>query len=107
MFVVRGGALITPPEDAGILAGITRGHMLACAQRLGLGVQLARISLQELYGADEVFITSSIRELLSAAQVDGRRIGAGQPGPVARALHRAFREEVKMGSRPMPWEEAR
>jgi branched-chain amino acid aminotransferase len=104
VFVVRGGKVTTPPESAGILPGITRSHILAVAAERGIPVELAALVPADLHAADEVFVTSSIRELLSAVSVDGRVIGTGKPGPVARALHRAFRERVGMGGRPMPYD---
>jgi branched-chain amino acid aminotransferase len=104
VFVVEAGRVATPPESAGILAGITRARLLALARDLGVPVDERELPLENLYGADEVFITSSIREVLSVVRVDGRPVGAGVPGPVARALHRRFRESVGMGDRPMPWE---
>jgi branched-chain amino acid aminotransferase len=96
--------LVTPPEDAGILAGITRAHVLAAAASLAIPVELTRLRPSDLYAADEAFITSSIREIVPAIAIDGRVIGAGTPGPVTRALHRAFREGVGLGGSSMPWE---
>jgi branched-chain amino acid aminotransferase len=104
VFVVSAGRIVTPPESAGILAGITRAHILAAARRLSIPVDERSLLLVDLHGADEVFITSSIRELLPVVRVDDRRVGGGTPGPVARALHRCFRESVGLGNRPMPWE---
>jgi branched-chain amino acid aminotransferase len=105
VFVVRAGRLATPPESAGILSGITRAHILSGARALGIPVDERELPLDDVYGADEVFITSSIRELVPVVRVDHRPIGASVPGPVARALHRRFRESVGMGDRPMPWED--
>ena len=105
IFIVRGGALVTPPESAGILAGITRANILAAAETLSMPVTLTHLAPSDVYGADEVFITSSIRELVPAVSVDGRVIGRGTPGDAYRALHRAFRARVGMGAAPMPWEE--
>ena len=105
VFAVKGGRVTTPPEGAGILAGITRAHVLAAAVRLGVPVDEQTLRPESLYVADEVFITSSIRELMPVVRVDDRTIGAGRPGPVARTLHRAFRVAVGLGDRPMPWEE--
>ncbi|MGO9837831.1 MAG: aminotransferase class IV [Polyangiaceae bacterium] len=104
VFVVRAGRIKTPPESAGILPGITRAHVLEAAARLGLAVDEAELTPEELYGADEVFITSSIRELLPVVRVDDHTVGAGAPGTVSRRLHRAFRVAVGVGSEPMPWE---
>jgi branched-chain amino acid aminotransferase len=105
LFVVKGGGLATPPEHAGILAGITRAYVLEAAAKAGIAVDQRRLRPEALYDADEVFVTSSIREVLSVVRVDGRVIGAGAPGSVARTLHRAFRAAVSVGDRPMPWEE--
>ncbi len=104
VFAVVGGALVTPPVSAGILAGITRRHVLAAARASGMLVEEARLPLTTLYAADEAFITSSIREVLPVVRVDDRAIGAKRPGPVARRLHRALREAAGVGDRPMPWE---
>jgi branched-chain amino acid aminotransferase len=104
LFVVRAGRVKTPPESAGILPGITRAHVLDAAARLGLAVDEGELTPEDLYGADEVFITSSIRELLPVVRVDDHVVGAGAPGTVSRRLHRAFRVAVGVGSEPMPWE---
>jgi len=104
VFVVTAGRVATPPESAGILAGITRAHILGAARELGVPVEQRDLVPDDVYGADEVFITSSIRELLPVVRVDDRTIGSGSPGPIARALHRRFRESAGMGAHPMPWE---
>jgi branched-chain amino acid aminotransferase len=104
VFVVKDGRLATPPVDAGILAGITRAYILEVAAAAGLVVDERRLRPESLYEADEVFVTSSIRELVPLVRVDGRTIGTGTPGPIARTLHRAFRVVAGVGERPMPWE---
>ena len=103
VFVVRGGRVATPSEHEGILAGITRAGVLAAAATLGIAVDQRALVPDDLYCADEVFVTSSIRELLSVVRVDGRSVGDGAPGPVARALHRRFRQDAGVGASPMPW----
>jgi branched-chain amino acid aminotransferase len=105
VFVVKDGRLATPPVDAGILAGITRAHVLESARAAGMAVDERRLRPEHLKDADEVFVTSSIRELLPVVRVDGQAVGAGAPGPVARTLHRAFRAAAGVGDRPMPWED--
>jgi branched-chain amino acid aminotransferase len=104
VFLVTAGRVATPPESAGILAGITRAHVLAAARDLGIPVDERELSPEDVHGADEVFVTSSIRELLPVVRVDDRVIGTGAPGPVSRALHRRFRQSVGMGDQPMPWD---
>jgi branched-chain amino acid aminotransferase len=104
VFVVRGSSLCTPPESAGILAGITRAEILEAARALGIEVEMVDLVPADLERADEVFITSSIREVVPVVKVDGHTIGSGTPGPVTRALHRALRQRVGLGDRAMPWE---
>jgi branched-chain amino acid aminotransferase len=102
VFFVQGGALLTPPEDAGILAGITRAQVIEIAAELGFPVRL--ITFSPTLPAEEAFLTSSLREMLPLAQVDAHRFGDGHPGPVTRAIHTAFRRRVGLGGEPMPWE---
>jgi branched-chain amino acid aminotransferase len=104
VFVVSAGRLATPPESAGILVGITRAHILSAARSLGIPTEERDLAIADVYGADEVFITSSIRELLSVVRVDERVIGSGKPGPISRSLHRRFRDDVGMAGRPMPYD---
>jgi branched-chain amino acid aminotransferase len=104
VFVVAKRRVVTPPESSGILVGITRAHVLEAAVTLGFTVDERDLAPEDVYGADEVFITSSIRELLPVVRVDERVIGGGAPGPVSRALHRAFRDAVGMAGCPMPYE---
>jgi len=94
VFLVRDATLVTPPVDAGILPGITRAYILESAHELGVDVVFAKIRPDELGRADEVFISSSIRELLPVVSIDGRRVGDGRPGPITRRLHDAFRRRV-------------
>jgi branched-chain amino acid aminotransferase len=95
VFAVFGQTLVTPPEEAGILAGITRAHVLEVAGELGLDVRLEALPLARLVQADEAFISSSIRELLPVVRVDATPVGSGKPGPLTVRLHAAFREKVK------------
>lgn len=94
VFAVRAGALVTPPLDAGILAGITRDVVIELGRRRGLDVREERLALSALLGADEAFLTSTTRELAPIRSVDGRPIGSGRPGPTTLALLSAFRAEA-------------
>ena len=94
IFAVKDGVLITPPIDIGILAGITRARVLKLAEDLGVEVVLRPLAPVELSGLDELFLTSSIRELMPIVSVDGNLVGSGQPGEMTRKLHRAFRRLV-------------
>lgn len=94
VFCVRGNTLVTPGLDAGILAGITRERVLAVASDLGLDVRFDCPTVEELLGMDEVFISSSIRELLPVVRVDGTTVGDGRPGAITTRLHEAFLARV-------------
>jgi branched-chain amino acid aminotransferase len=95
VFAVQHGRLLTPGEEAGILAGITRAHVLALAAELGIPVELRALELDAAYACSELFISSSIRELLPVVKLDGRLIGTGAPGPVFARLLAAFRERTR------------
>jgi branched-chain amino acid aminotransferase len=95
VFAVRGQRLITVPEELGILPGITRAHVLRLASELGIVTEIREIPVGELYESDELFISSSIRDLLPVVTVDGRSIGSGRPGPVTRTLLAAYRAAAR------------
>lgn len=95
VFAVRAGRLLTPPIALGILPGITRAHVLLLARELSLDVEERPLFVSELAGLDELFISSSIRELVPVVRVDGQAIGAGVPGPLAQRLLDAFRTRAR------------
>ncbi len=94
VFAARGRTLLTPAESDGILPGITRATVIDVAKELGFDVHHEALLLGELQAADEVFITSSIREIVPVVKVDERPIGRGAPGPIARQLLAALHERV-------------
>jgi branched-chain amino acid aminotransferase len=104
VFAFAQGRLVTPPESAGILLGITRRHVVDAGRRSGIRVDEEPLPLTTLQGAEEVFITSSIREVVPVVRIDDRVVGSGVPGPITRKLHRALREAAGVGADPMPWE---
>lgn len=89
------GQWVTPPEEAGILAGLTRARLMDVARELGKPIQIRRLPLAELLTAEEVCISSSIREVVPVVSVDGRPIGNGRPGVASLALLRGFRASVE------------
>ena len=103
LFVVAKGELATPPEEAGILPGITRAHLLEAARNLGIVTHLQPVSESALLAADEVFISSSIREVLPVVRVGSHTIGSGVPGLVTRRLHAEFRKRAGAPG-PLPWD---
>ena len=92
VFVVRQGVLHTPDLAAGVLPGITRQLILECAHRLKIEVREQAIPRQMLHDADEIMISSTIRELVAVVTLDDQTIGDGRPGPVCRQLHRDYRK---------------
>lgn len=95
LFIVRGDELLTPRAEAGILVGITRQTVLQVAASVGLKPLETALFPQDLYEADEAFITSSLREVMPVSRVDGQEIGNGKPGPWARRMREAYLNAVK------------
>jgi len=94
VFAVCSGKLRTAPESAAILPGITRGHVLELARERGIPVELRALAKSELCSAQEVFVCSSIRELMPIVSIDGHAVGSGSPGPTTRQLMRAYHERA-------------
>lgn len=93
LFIVRGGVLHTPPVQCGALPGITRACVMRIADAHGVEVCSERpLQPAELETADEVFLTSSVREVVPVVSCDGAQIGRGTPGPVTRLVMRAYSE---------------
>ena len=100
VFAVIDGVLVTPPLDAGILAGITRKYVLLLAEEDKIEVRFEALSRQAILEVDELFLTSSIREVMPIVEVDGVPIGDGKPGEMTRHIHQRFRRHVGLGDRP-------
>jgi branched-chain amino acid aminotransferase len=90
IFIVKDGAVRTPEPQTGVLVGITRATVLAAAVAEGIEFEEAEVRPEDLYGADEAFITSSIREVMPVVSADGRTIGSGAPGPVTGRLREGY-----------------
>ena len=95
IFVVRQGRLLTPPPDAGILEGITRGAVMELALAAGIDCREATLVRHDLYTADECFLTGTAAEVIPVVEIDGRRVGGGTPGPVTLRLKDAFHALVR------------
>lgn len=98
LFFVQDGVLHTPGESDGILPGITRASVLSLVELLGLPVVLKSPTLDVLCSCDEVFVTSTLREILPIVRIDARLIGDGRPGKLARDLLMAFRSHARTES---------
>lgn len=88
IFAVRDGRLVTPKQ--GVLEGITRRTVLEIAQAAGLPVEMRALPVAELRAADEAFLTSSGGGVLPVTRIDGRPVGAGQPGAVTQRLRETY-----------------
>lgn len=94
IFVVKNERLTTPPKGPFILPGITRDLVVEIARARGLDVGELPVSAEALRAADEIWMTSSTKEILPITRLDGKPVGAGKPGPVhARVL--AWYQEYK------------
>jgi D-alanine transaminase len=106
-FIVKDGVILTPPETHLMLPGITYEVVLELAKSHGMAHEVRPVSEAELRGADEVWITSSTKEVLAVTRLDGRPVGngtnAGRPGPVFRRMQAAYQEykrTVMWGGKP-------
>ena len=92
-YIVKGGKIITRNLSNDILHGITRKSVLACARLLQMEVEERPFSIDEAYSADEAFATSASGFTNPIVEIDGKRIGTGQPGPVGDKLRALYLEE--------------
>jgi len=100
IFVVKNGVLLAPPPSHLILTGITYDVVLELAAAHGIPHELRAISEAELRRADELWMTSSTKEIMPIVKLDGEPVGAGAPGPLARqmdALYQDFKQQVMRG----------
>ena len=93
LFVVRDGEIRTPPL-ANVLEGITRGSLIELARDKGMVVREVPITRDELYVADEVFLTGTAAEVTPVREIDHRAVGAGRRGPITKTLQDAFFDVV-------------
>src|SRR3954463_5728714 len=100
-FIVRGGAAITPKNEAGLLEGLTRNFLFEVGQEAGVEVRYDTLFPAYLETADEAFITSTTRELSPVTQIDDRPVGNGQPGLVTRKLLEAYRQRAHAVTRAL------
>jgi branched-chain amino acid aminotransferase len=95
LFLVKNGDVLTPPLGAGLLPGITREFLFEIGRAAGVPMDEVTLRDEDLFGADEAFLTGTTREIVPIATVDDRRIGTGLPGPVTKKLHEEFRNRVR------------
>ena len=101
IFIVRNDVLITPPKDNDILPGITRDLVLELALQHGFAVEERRFTLEELKEAEEIWMTSSTREVLAVTELDGAPVGQGAPGPYwqrMQAVYQDYKQALRAGN---------
>jgi len=91
LFIVKDGVALTPPLSAGLLPGITREFLFEIAAAAGVPAREHTLFDNDLYTADEAFLTGTTRELMPITRVDDRVIGSGRPGPITVTLLEGFR----------------
>jgi branched-chain amino acid aminotransferase len=94
VFLTKNGRIITPSLMSGILPGIARATVIGIAGRLGIPVRERAVSRADLLGADEVFLTNSLAEVLPVRRVGSRRIGRACPGAITKLLRISYQKEV-------------
>ncbi len=95
IYIVRNGQIRTPSREANSLEGITRGVVLGLARRMGIDVVEGLLHRDEIERADEIFLTSTTREVVPVVRVDRRQVSNGKRGPVTRRLREAWVGELQ------------
>jgi len=103
IFMLRKGVLYTPPLNT-VLEGITRDSVMILAEDLGVRTEEAMISRDQLYIAEEVFISGTAAELVGVRMIDFRKVGEGKVGPITKAISKSYAETVHgSGKRSSEW----
>ncbi|MBS1213068.1 MAG: D-amino acid aminotransferase [Proteobacteria bacterium] len=100
LFAVVGDTILTPPKGNDILPGITRDLVVEIAHENGIPCEERSISLSELQGAEEIWVTSSTREILPVVKLDGKPVGSGMVGPVWQridTLYQDYKRRLRQG----------
>ena len=92
VFVVKAGAVAAPPRDNLILLGITYDLLVRLAGEGAVKLEIRPVTEAELRAADEVWLSSSTKEVLAVTTLDGKPVGSGKPGPLFRRMHQLFQE---------------
>ena len=98
-FIVKGGVVAAPPQDHFILLGITYDLLTRLAKEGAIRLEIRPITEAEVRGADEIWLSSSTKEVLAVTTLDARPVGSGKPGPVFKRMHALYQEhKAKLAS---------
>ncbi|MCD4699592.1 MAG: aminotransferase class IV, partial [Phycisphaerae bacterium] len=95
VFIVSDGTVITPPPESCGLRGITRQVVMDLAGNIGIPLEERAVTVEQLYSADECFLTGTAAEVIAVTRVDERVIGSGRAGVITKKLLDAFRQFIR------------
>jgi branched-chain amino acid aminotransferase len=99
IFIYKDDVLVTPPSEAGSLKGVTQNVIIELAKKRGLKAEFRKMMPEDVFEADECFLTGTAAEVIPVIEVEGRKIGEGVPGPVFRGLLADYRELTRSEGR--------
>lgn len=98
IFIVKDNEILTPPTTAGILIGITRNVVIELANEAGMTVKEEQLTRDDLYNADECFLTGTAAEIIPVVNIDERKIASGKPGKITLSLLKKYQELTTQSS---------
>ena len=96
IFIVKHGRLITPPSDIGALEGVTQDTIIDAAAKRKIETEFKLMRPEEIFEADECFLTGTAAEIIPVVDIDGNKIGSGKPGPITRMLRAEYKKLTEM-----------
>jgi len=91
IFGIKDGNILVAPSSANVLPGITKRQVLEIADNTGIALVETRVKEEDIYGLDELFIAGTPEEIISIVEVNDRKIGTGEPGPLVKRIHNEFK----------------
>jgi branched-chain amino acid aminotransferase len=95
IFLIKDGKIYTPPTSTGALPGITAKSVVAVAEKLGYPVTVTKLTMFQLFNADELFFTGTAAEIVPIRQVNWRQVGKGEAGPITKMLAAEFKKYIQ------------
>ena len=92
LFVLSGGVLLAPPKNHLMLPGITYDVILELAAEEGIRHEVREVAERKLRDAEEIWLTSSTKEVLAITQLDGKTVGKGKPGPLFKRMYALYQD---------------